>query len=253
MLPKNIKYVRLCSIVIITIIVMILINKYDTIIMDIKTGYKYGYGYTYRYQHNKDFTINKHTYRYVYEYKKQLLKHITDLLKNLNIRHVISNGCLIEYLRKKPIYHDDDLDIRFFVDDYHKWEKYYNDILKNGSNFAFEYNLNLGIRNPETQVRRGVQMKLIKFNNSENIITFPGMDIHADVVSNNVRYAKTTWIPYDIDYNNVTKIKFYCVDTYIPNDEDIHKVLKAEYGPNYMIPNTFHSITEKETNIPHDC
>ena len=79
------------------------------------------------------------------------------------------------------------------------------------------------------------------------------MDIHADVVSNNVRYAKTTWIPYDIDYNNVTKIKFYCVDTYIPNDEDIHKVLKAEYGPNYMIPNTFHTITEKETNIPHDC
>ena len=33
--------------------------------------------------------INYDTYKYVYEYKKQLLKHITDLLNNLNIKSKI--------------------------------------------------------------------------------------------------------------------------------------------------------------------
>ena len=77
-----------------------------------------------KYQHNPGITITKENYEYVREYKKQLLQNITRLLNDLNIRFVISHGNLIEYKRGAPIYHDDDLDIRFNRDDIEKWSQF---------------------------------------------------------------------------------------------------------------------------------
>ena len=132
----------------------------------------------------------------------------------------------------KPIYHDDDLDIRFCADDFDKWEKFCNDANKNNI-----YNLNFSDRSIFDQRRKGVQITLLNFDNSENIETFPDMDIHCDLVSSSIRYGKKTWMEYNIDFNNLNKIKFYDTDTYAPNDKDTIMVLKDEYGPNYMIPN----------------
>ena len=217
---------------IIIVAVIILIINYDSILINIKASLDFGYGYTDTYQHNTKYYINNETYKYVYEYKKQLLQQITDLLNSLNIRFVIANGSLVEYMRKKPIYHDDDLDIRFCAEDFDNWEKYYNDYNKNNI-----FNLNFSDRSIADQRRKGVQIRLLNFNNTKNIVTFPDMDIHCDLVSSSIQYGKKTWMDYNIDFNNLDKIKFYDIDTYSPNDKDTIKVLKAEYGPNYMIPN----------------
>ena len=77
-----------------------------------------------KYQHNKHVQVTANTYAYVREYKKQLLQNITNLLNDLQIRFVISHGNLIEFERNCPIYHDDDLDIRFCIDDAAKWNQY---------------------------------------------------------------------------------------------------------------------------------
>ena len=76
------------------------------------------------FQHNRK-NISFDTYIYTFLYKQQLLKNITLLLESLNIKFVISHGNLIEYERKKYIFHDDDLDIRFDVRDQHKLFLYF--------------------------------------------------------------------------------------------------------------------------------
>ena len=227
LLTNNIKYL-----IIIIVVLLVFIIKYDSL--------DFVFGYTDIYQHNTKYHINNETYKYVYEYKKQLLKHVTDLLNNLKIRFVIANGSLIEYVRGKPIYHDDDVDIRFCADDFDKWEKYYNAGNKNDI-----YNLNISDISIFDQRRKGVQITLLNFDNSENIETFPDMDIHCDLVSSSIRYGKKTWRVYNINFDNLNKISFYDIDTYAPNDKDTEMVLVDEYGPNYMIPNKKYKKTIK--------
>ena len=90
-----------------------------------------------KYFHNETIIVNKHTYSYVYNYKKQLLYNISNLLTTLNIKFVISHGNLLEYTRDKLIYHDDDLDIRLNISDKEKWSDY----CKNNSRESQKYNL----------------------------------------------------------------------------------------------------------------
>ena len=73
------------------------------------------------FQHNKNVQITDQTYTYVYKYKQELLKQLTKLLDDLGIEFVISHGNLIEYERQSPIYHDDDLDLRFNVEQFDRW------------------------------------------------------------------------------------------------------------------------------------
>ena len=75
------------------------------------------------FQHN-DLILTRKTYTYVYRYKQQIARAIYNLLTDLNIRFVISYGNLIEYERQMPIYHDDDVDVRFSVEDWDKWAGY---------------------------------------------------------------------------------------------------------------------------------
>ena len=76
------------------------------------------------FQHNKQYEINESTYLYVYNYKKQLLQNIDKLLELLNIKYYVSYGNLLELVRGKPIYQDDDLDIIFDINDLNKWYKF---------------------------------------------------------------------------------------------------------------------------------
>jgi len=185
------------------------------------------------YQHNSGVKITSNSYAYVREYKKQLLKNITELFNDLDIRFVIANGNLIEYERNNPIYHDDDLDIRFNKDDFDKWENF----CKKTYSMLYRYNLTFDDRynNINQQKINGIQARLIKFNNDNNITELPKMNILCDVVCSCV--TNKFWMDYDINFNELRKINLYEVDTYAPSETDSHKVLKKEYGDNYLIPN----------------
>lgn len=76
------------------------------------------------FQHNTHIEVTKESYEYVKKYKRELVKNITNLFYDLGIRFVISHGNLIECERGRPIYHDDDVDIRFCKRDIYKWIKY---------------------------------------------------------------------------------------------------------------------------------
>jgi hypothetical protein len=195
---------------------------------------KYLYNKCITFQHNYFTLINKNTYTYVYEYKKQLLQNITNLLNELQIRFVIAHGNLIEYERQKSIYHDDDLDIRFCENDMWKWAKYCNE-----NNFKEHNKYNLAFDNRisyiDKQKINGIQIQLIKFINTNNIKTYPKLEIHADLVAANIKTS--IWIVYDIDFNNLRKIIYLDIATYAPNKENTIKILTKEYGKKYLIPN----------------
>ena len=46
-----------------------------------------------------------------------------DVWKKLNIKFVIDGGNLLEYTRGKMIQRDNDIDIRFDINDFQKWKK----------------------------------------------------------------------------------------------------------------------------------
>lgn len=194
-----------------------------------------------KFQHNSHIEINKYSYRYVFLYKRQLLYNITNLLNKLNIQFVISHGNLIEYERKKPIYHDDDLDIRMNVKDLEKWSKFCNE----NDMILPEYNLKFDDRfkKIDSQIYNGIQCRLINFYNRYKIPVYK-MDIHCDLVANVV--TKKFWMDYNIDYNNLRKIIYLGVNTYSPNKNDTTKMLVAQYGKNYIIPNKPFIIQKKK-------
>lgn len=184
-----------------------------------------------RFQHNTEIEITKDSLQYTIEYKRQLLSNITKLLNDNQIKFVISHGNLLEFTRKKLIQQDDDLDIRFDINDLPKWEKF----CLNNTNNLTKYNLIFDDRfhNITSQKYNGIQCRLIKFNNKYNIKTYK-MDIHIDLVLNLV--GTDFWKDYNIDFNNLRKIKYLGVDTYCPNKYDTHNVLVRSYGNNYIIP-----------------
>lgn len=190
-----------------------------------------------KFQHNRDIEINKNSYRYMFLYKKQLLYNITKLLDKLNIQFVISHGNLIEYERKKPIYHDDDLDIRMNVNDLEKWSKFCNE----NDMILPEYNLKFDgrFKKINLQLINGIQCRLIHFYNKYKIPVYK-MNIHCDLVANIV--SSTFWMNYNIDYNNLRKIVYLGVNTYAPNKNDTIKVLQSQYGKDYLIPDNINHL-----------
>lgn len=185
------------------------------------------------FQHNKKNKITEKTYRYVYEYKKQLLFNITKLLNDLNIKFVICYGNLLEYERNEPIYQDDDIDIVFDERDLSKWVLFcnYNERQLNRYNLIFDERF----KNIKQQQINGIQCKLIKFINPNNISEFK-MNIHCDLVLSNLEY-KNIWFHFNINFDNIRKIVLYDVQTYAPSKIDTIKCLIKAYGKNYIIPN----------------
>ena len=188
----------------------------------------------FEFQHNKKYLVSKESYLYVYQVRQQLLYNIDRLLNKLNIKYVISHGNLIEYIRNRTIYHDDDIDIRMDINDLNKWKSYCNNL---NSLYDYQYNLKYDDRifNINQQKYNGIQVWLIKFNNKNKIKEFNNMDIHGDLVFNMV--DNKFWDDYKIDFNNIKPVKYLGVNTYIPNINDTNKVLENGYGKNFIIPN----------------
>ena len=109
------------------------------------------------FQYNKNVRLTRSSYHYVLNYKRQLVKNITRLLNDLDIKFVIGHGNLIEYERKKPIYHDDDVDIRFDVKDMNKWKNYCRNITnKTRYNLIFDDRF----QDIDAQLYNGIQARL---------------------------------------------------------------------------------------------
>ena len=184
------------------------------------------------FQHN-NVIVTKESFRYVLEYKKQLLKNITNLLHKLNIKFVIGHGNLIEYVRNKFIFHDDDIDIRMCMDDLNKWKKYCKNLNKlEDKNFNLKFDER--IFDMGKQLFNGIQVELIKFKNDNKIREYK-MGIHCDLVFDKV--GSGVWIDYDIDFKKIKLTKYFGSKVYVPCKKDTHKVLSKEYGKSYMIPN----------------
>jgi len=181
-------------------------------------------------QHNQK-KITYDIYSYVFLYKKQLIKNITLLLNSLNIKFVIAHGNLIEFERGEYIFRDDDIDIRFDHRDFDKWELFCSEPSNNN-----KYNLNFDFRfsDIKQQKKNGIQCGLINFENFYNNKEFPELDIHLDLVSSNLK--SEVWIKYNIDFDNIRKIKYLDVDTYAPSISDTKMILQKEYGKKYLIP-----------------
>jgi len=173
-------------------------------------------------------------------YKQQLLENITMLLNDLDIKFVISHGNLIEYVRGEYIFHDDDLDIRFDINDFRKWENY----CKNNSHNNIKYNLYFDSRfySTKQQLVNGIQANLIKFINNNKIQEYPKISIHLDLVVNTIYTGP--WCKYNINFNNLREIEYLGIETFAPSLYDTNNVLKKKYGPSYKIPN-IKSIIEK--------
>lgn len=195
-----------------------------------------------RFQHNKSVPITFAHFAYVQEYKRQLLANLDTLMSDIGMLYTISHGNLIEYERKSFIYHDDDIDIRWNRADVDKWEKFCESYQKENI-----YNLSLDGRYKDMskQLFNGIQMRLVKFQNTYGIREFPEMDIHLDFNSNfveinrdkNGRYNfKKIWPPYDIDFQNLRTVSYLGIDTFAPSSKDTDMVLSKQYGKNYLKP-----------------
>jgi len=185
-----------------------------------------------KYKHNK-VVVTEETYKYVLSYKRQLMEGMSALLDDVGVRYVISHGNLIEYERGKPIYHDDDIDLRFCVDDLTQWEIYCSDD-NNIENPKYNLSFDKRFHDMDKQKINGIQAWLLTFDTAGSPKSFPQMNIHCDLVLNIIE--SDFWMDYKIDYNKLRKIKLYGVDTYAPSKKDTVKVLADQYGDNYITP-----------------
>ena len=58
--------------------------------------------------------------------------------------------------------------------------------------------------------------------------------MHCDLVFNFVE--PDFWNDYDINYSKLRKINYFGINTYAPSKQDTEKVLRKQYGINYLIP-----------------
>jgi hypothetical protein len=139
-----------------------------------------------QFQHNKnEEQIHFDSLKYVREYKRQLMVNIHKLLKKLNIKFVIDGGNLLEYTRGKMIQRDNDIDIRFDINDFQKWKKFCNENKK--KDVELEYNLKFCWRfnNIDRQLYNGIAIRLLKFINTNNIKTY-SIDVSCDFIVSEV-------------------------------------------------------------------
>jgi hypothetical protein len=187
--------------------------------------------------HNKKVLVTKESYAYVKEYKTQVLRQVDRFLRSLNIRYCIGHGNLLEYERQKPIYGDDDVDIRVDKRDYKKL--LYRTLRKEKifTNFNIKLEYTDWDNNDPLVISQALwyHASLINFDNKDNlkIITMP---IYLDIVISS-KCAKGFWKEYDIDYDNLRSINYLGIDTFAPSKEDTQRILIKEYGKDYIIPN----------------
>ena len=185
--------------------------------------------------------ITKDSYAFVQKSKHNLLNGISTVMAKYQIRYVISHGNLIEFVRGRPIYHDDDIDIRFDVRDFPKWEQYCNS-LKNGIDAEHNLIWDDRIHDFSRQRDNGIQARLISCT-TDKIDSKSGhkYDVHCDVVASQVQ--SSFWNNYDLAFETSLRPVMYMGSTvYVPTKEKAHTLLHLEYGSDYMIPDRTYDL-----------
>lgn len=198
------------------------------------------------YQHNNKVLITEDNYLKVHNQKIKAIDSIHKIFEKHNIKYVIGHGNLIQYVRKKPIYHDDDVDIRICHDDVDKLYNYFDSLpklnnidthrilkLSNGGKYDKDFDIYFDNRcnNKNNFLNNGIQAKFLDIKNPFNIFI--------DLVSSFTE--SKFWLNYDIDWLKIKKVKCYNIYFYVPSDEDTHKVLLTQYK-NYLKPSRRHEI-----------
>ena len=153
---------------------------------------------------------------------------LTALLTELDIKHVIAHGNLIEFERAgRPNYHDDDLDIRFDVADFDKWERFCATFLLNATFYPRYRALHFDDRlaNATQQRLTAIQVRLQRTKTtlgaapgslaslSHSVaMGIEGMDIHADDVHLEALYGHLCWVLWCP----------VCTGKYYLNDDEFH-------------------------------
>jgi hypothetical protein len=171
------------------------------------------------FQHNKNVPVTPKTYAYVRDCKQQLVREVTSLLDRLGIRFVISHGNLLEWVRGRPIFHDDDVDFRFCEEDIPLWQAYLD--------ASPEHWSPPGLRIVAANRRK-------HFYKVKIVSSSPKLQVVLDLVAHGT--SDLVWIPYDIDFDARREVEYMGVRTYVPSETDVAKVLKLDYGPNYLVP-----------------
>ena len=187
-----------------------------------KTNRKYKHK---TYQHNKDVIITDENYEFVKNYKKNLIQNITNVLNDNSVHFSIANGNLLEYERNEPIYHDDDIDVRFT--DFDNWFDYcqsLGSVIDTKNNLVFDDR----ILDKKKQLFNGVQVRLIEPKLPENL------DIHLDLIYWDA--SDPFWKKFIVNFDNLRPITYLDVNTFAPSKEDTVKNLTMEYGKDYLIP-----------------
>jgi hypothetical protein len=181
------------------------------------------------FQHNHR-KITEEDYNYMIAYKRELLKNIGNLLDKLGIKYVISHGNLLEYTRGTPIYQDDDIDIRYDINDLDKWLEYCKSLTK-----CSDIENNLTILRKIMGLGPFKKMYIIKLRHFQYEHKVPfNFKIWCDFIANDINIG--TFGRYDVFQEELRKIQYLGVDTYVPNQILTEKLLSDEYGNNYIIP-----------------
>lgn len=184
------------------------------------------------FQHNDRTPITDETYTYVYRYKQELLRRLTALLDSIGVRFVVAHGNLIEFVRGSPIYHDDDLDLRFAAQDMEKWMNWCK--TQQGTEFpAHNLAFDGRLHDREKQESNGIQVRLINPPYASEACAT--MDVHADLVTSRTK-TSDFWMAYDLDYSGIRRTRFMGADTWVPSLADAHRLLAAQYGAFYTVP-----------------
>lgn len=176
------------------------------------------------FQHNDTIPVTPSNYAYVRSCKQRLVREVTTLLDRLGIRFVLSHGNLLEWVRGRPIYHDDDVDLRFHEEDLPLWQSY----------------LDAGPENwkpPGLHIRAANRRQhFYKVELVWPTTTRPRpFTVVLDLVVD--RLANLIWVPYDkVNFDARRVIEYLGVRTYAPSEEDTNHVLTLDYGPHYLVP-----------------
>ena len=173
------------------------------------------------FQHNTDVLVTVESYEYVKIYKSIILSKLVKIFNNNNIRYFISDGNLLEYIRGKTNYQDDDIDIRIHKDDMNKL----NGKLNTDDDLIIPENL--------------IDWNQIRLN-SKNIDELKNydkyfMDIHVDIVdsSHDCKIFSNVEYIFEEDFK---KDKYLGIDVNIPNEKFIDSYLSNLYGKKYKSP-----------------
>jgi hypothetical protein len=196
-----------------------------------------------RFQHIR-LGVSKTKYQLTREYKSLLLARLVPVLQEFGVEYTVGHGNLIEIYRKdSPIMHDDDIDIRYNNESFHKWWAFCQTV-KQGEDGNYVHKglvFDRRLGNAKEQKHNGVQVSLHEpFKDLPLLRCWPELkNIHCDIVPAVCNPQCSVWVDYDkVFEDECRQITYLGVDNVsIPSVEMVRYILRKEYGKSFHTPN----------------